>query len=93
MPHGPPQWPQEIPSRGTLGSTRPYAVDTIEPPFENPWNAPLFFGGHDFLADGTAMLATMQGDVWRVSGIDEGLSADEAMARVEAELQARQNPQ
>ena len=51
---------------GTLGRTRPYAVDTIEPPFENPWNALLFFGDHDFLPDGTAMLCTMQGDVWRV---------------------------
>ena len=57
----------------TLGRHRPYAVDTIEPPFENPWKAPLFFGDHDFLPDGTAMLCTIQGDVWRVEGLDESL--------------------
>ena len=51
----------------------PYVVDTIEPPFDNPWNALLFFGDHDFFPDGTAMLCTMQGDVWRVEGIDEAL--------------------
>ena len=54
--------------RGTLGTTRPYAVDTIEPPFDNPWKAPLFFGDHDFLPDGTALICTIQGDVWRVEG-------------------------
>jgi putative heme-binding domain-containing protein len=72
---GPAQWPQVFETRGTLGQTRPYAVDTIEPPGSNPWNALLFFGGHDFLPDGTAMLCTMQGDVWRVEGLDEGLAA------------------
>ena len=48
-------------------------VDTIEPPFENPWKALLFFSGHDFLPDGTAMLCTIQGDVWHVSGLNEQL--------------------
>ncbi len=48
-------------------------VDTIEPPFVNPWNAPFFFGDHDFFPDGTAMLCTMQGDVWRVDGLDDTL--------------------
>ncbi len=38
---------------GTLGTGRPYAIDTIEPPFDNPWKALLFFGDHDFLPDGT----------------------------------------
>ena len=36
--------------------TRPYAVDTIQPPFENPWKALLFFSDHDFLPDGSALL-------------------------------------
>jgi putative heme-binding domain-containing protein len=72
---GPAQWPQEIATRGTLGTTRPYALDTIELPFDNPWKAMLFFGGHDFFADGTAMLCTMQGDVWRVEGLDARLTA------------------
>src|SRR5262249_53435813 len=50
-----------------------FAVDTIEPPFENPWKALLFFGGHDFTPDGSALLCTMEGDVWRVEGLDDRL--------------------
>ena len=70
---GGPQWPQIFITKGKLGATAPYATDTITPPFDNPWKALLFFGDHDFLSDGTAMISTMQGDVWRVEGIDETL--------------------
>ena len=70
---GPPQWPQVLPTPGTLGSGAPYAIDTIAPPFVNPWKMPLFFGDHDFLPDGSALLCTMQGDVWHVSGLDAKL--------------------
>ncbi|MCI0640758.1 MAG: TIM barrel protein [Gemmataceae bacterium] len=70
---GPQQWPQVLETRGTLGSGGPYVIDTIALPFENPWNAPLFFGDHDFLPDGSALLCTMQGDVWRVEGLDDKL--------------------
>lgn len=70
---GPPRWPEVIPTRGTLGQGGPYVVDTIEPPFDNPWKAPLFFGDHDFLPDGSALICTMQGDVWRVDGLDATL--------------------
>jgi putative heme-binding domain-containing protein len=70
---GPAQWPEEIRTRGTLGQGRLFAIDTIEPPFENRWHAPLFFGDLDFMPDGSAMLCTMQGDVWHVMGIDAGL--------------------
>jgi putative heme-binding domain-containing protein len=67
------QWPQVLTTRGKLGSGAPYAVDTIAPPFENPWKALLFFGDHDFLPDGTALICTMEGDVWRVDGLDDKL--------------------
>jgi putative heme-binding domain-containing protein len=72
---GPAQWPDAIVTKGKLAPAGvwPYVVDTIEPPFQNPWNALLFFGDLDFMADGTAMLATVQGDVWRVDGLDETL--------------------
>jgi putative heme-binding domain-containing protein len=73
---GPAQWPEVIATRGTCGKQVrgwPYVMDTIEPPTKNPWNSLLFFGGHDFLPDGTAFLCTMQGDVWRVDGLDTGL--------------------
>jgi azurin len=70
---GPPQWPQDFHTPGILGQGGPYVVDTIPPPFDNPYKALLFFGGHDFLADGTAFLCTIQGDVWRVTGLDATL--------------------
>jgi putative heme-binding domain-containing protein len=70
---GPAQWPQVITTRGSLGRGRPYVIDTIEPPFENPWKALLFFGDHDFLPDGSAMVCTMPGDVWHVQGLDGSL--------------------
>ena len=72
---GPSQWPQVLETRGKRGETRPYAVDTIEPPFRNPWNAPMFLSDHDFFPDGTAMICTMQGDVWRVEGLDDDLAS------------------
>ena len=62
------QWPQVLETSITLGTGSPYAVDSIDPPFVNPWNSLMFFGGHAFMQDGSALLCTMQGDVWRVSG-------------------------
>ena len=70
---GPSKWPGVIETKGTLGQSGPYAIDTVAPPFQNPWNTPLFFGDHDFLPDGSALIGTMQGDVWHVSGLDETL--------------------
>lgn len=70
----PSQWPTEITTTGTLGSNdSPYTIDTIQLPFENLNGSLLFIGDHDFLSDGTAVLSTMTGDVWLVSGLDESL--------------------
>ncbi len=71
---GRPQWPQVLAAAGERGAGRPYAVDTIPPPFKNPWNALMHFGGHDFFPDGSAAVCTMQGDVWRVDGLDDALA-------------------
>jgi putative heme-binding domain-containing protein len=62
----PAQWPQQIETTIDLGSGSPYSVDTIGLPTTNPWNALLFCGGHAFLPDGSALVCTIQGDVWRV---------------------------
>jgi putative heme-binding domain-containing protein len=70
---GPQQWPQLLETRGRVGRASPYAVDNITVPFENPWHALMFFSGHDFLEDGTAFVCTMQGDVWRITGLDATL--------------------
>ena len=76
---GPPQWPEELETRLEPGSGAPYAVDTIKLPLKNPWNALLSTSAHAFLEDGSALVTTMQGDVWRVSGFardTEGAAAD-----------------
>ena len=70
---GPRRWPQVLETKGEIGKATPYAVDTIAVPFKNPWKAPMFFGDHDFAANGTAYITTMQGDVWRVVGLDDTL--------------------
>jgi len=64
--NAPAQWPQEMETPIQLGDGSPYVVDTIGLPFENPWKVPVFCGGHAFLADGSALVCTIHGDVWRV---------------------------
>ncbi len=68
------QWPDLIDTNITLGAGQPYAVDTIELPTKNPWKMPVSCGDHDFLPDGSALVCTMQGDVWHVIGL--GLGSD-----------------
>lgn len=70
---GPSQWPQVLTTTGSMGTGSPYAVDTIRPPFDNPWKSLLFFGGVGFFTDGAAAICTAQGDVWRVEGLDSTL--------------------
>jgi putative heme-binding domain-containing protein len=70
---GPRQWTWEWTTAGQLGRGSPYAVDTIPLPFDNPWKALVFCGDHDFLPDGSAVVCTMQGDVWRVTGLNDSL--------------------
>ncbi len=62
-----PQWPQTFKTDIQFGTARPYAVDTITLPTKNPWNVPFFVGGVGFLNDGSVLVCTMHGDVWRVT--------------------------
>ncbi len=66
---GPKQWPFAVETNIAMGVGRGFAIDTIEVPAKNPWNIPIACGDHAFLKDGTAIVATMHGDVWRVEGI------------------------
>jgi putative heme-binding domain-containing protein len=68
---GPTRFPQKITGKVTLGNGSPYAVDTIEVPFDNPWKMPFFPGDIAFLSDGTGLVCTMQGDVWRFDGMNK----------------------
>lgn len=68
-------WKETVTTKGTLGTDdkASYVVDTIEPPFENPYKSWIRFGGLDFFKDGRAALSTWSGDVWIASGIDDKL--------------------
>lgn len=71
---GPRTWTETLVTKGTRGADDgPWAVDTLTPPFENPWKSILHFGGHDFYADGSIAVCTMEGDVWKVTGVDDAL--------------------
>ena len=63
------QWPERFETEIAHGDASPYSVDTIQLPSSTPWNVPFFGGGLSFLPDGSALLCTMHGDVWRVSGL------------------------
>jgi len=58
---------------GTIGkgisATSPYVVDTIGVPSENPYKTVMQLTGIAFNPDGTALVTTLSGDVWKVSGL------------------------
>lgn len=61
-------WPETYRTRVSLGDVGgPYEVDTIPIP-KTVQNDLFFLSGLDFLSDGSALVATMQGDVWKVTG-------------------------
>ena len=59
-----PQWTQRFTTQGKLGDQTPYAIDTLTLPYDNPWDALLFPGGHDFVSERRIALCTIHGDVW-----------------------------
>ncbi|MDP6446502.1 MAG: heme-binding protein, partial [Pirellulaceae bacterium] len=70
---GPPRWPQEIVTKPQLGSAGgPFEVDVLTHPAPNPWLARVRLTGLDFYEGGREMaVCTWDGDVWRVSGLDQ----------------------
>jgi putative heme-binding domain-containing protein len=70
MQGGQPQWPSEMHKSIHRGEGKGFVVDTIDLPTDNPWKTPIAGGAHAFRSDGSAIVVTMQGDVWRVSGLD-----------------------
>lgn len=70
---GPKQWTWEFVTQGERGTGSPFAIDVIPLPLQNPWKSLMFCGDHDFLPDGGALVTTITGDVWRVSGLNDGL--------------------
>ncbi len=71
---GPARWAERVVTKGVLGrEPGAYQVDTLTLPFENPWDSYLRLTALDFLPDGRAVVATLDGDIWIISGIDEKL--------------------
>ncbi len=71
---GPPNWPSELQTTGTLGLEQgAYALDTLTLPDSTPWNTWFRTSALDFFPDGRMVVTTYGGDVWIVSGIDNEL--------------------
>jgi len=69
-------WGDAIVTKGHRGpDDGPFAVDTISIPFGNRFGSRMRTGAFDFFSDGRAAVSTWNGDVWIVSGIDDGLEA------------------
>lgn len=69
---GPARFPDVVVTQGKNGGDqKPFEVDEITYPRENPWHSWMRIGGFDFLPGGKrAAVATWLGDVWLVDGID-----------------------
>ena len=70
------RWPKELKMPGSLGKKRAdsaYVVDTLHVPYDNPYKTVMQISGIAFMASGDALVSTLLGDVWRVSGLDQAL--------------------
>jgi hypothetical protein len=71
---GPRRWTEELTTNGELGQPKgAYALDTINLPIDNPYNAWMRTSALGFFDDGRLLLTTHGGDAWIVSGIDDQL--------------------
>jgi mono/diheme cytochrome c family protein/DNA-binding beta-propeller fold protein YncE len=64
------RWPQEVTTNGHLSSSvAAYVVDNIDLPLANPWRRNVRPADVQFFPDGSAAVVTIDGDVWKVSGL------------------------
>jgi mono/diheme cytochrome c family protein len=82
------RWPGEISNMSQAGAEDgPFASDTYTLPHDNPWSSWMRPGGFDFTPDGKgAVIATWNGDVWRVDGIMEKAPAPLKWRRIASGL-------
>ena len=68
---GPRRWEAEVTTTSEAGKPDgPFIADTFPLPINNPWQSWMRPGGFDFTPDGkSAIVATWNGDVWRVDGL------------------------
>ena len=70
----PTRWPGTVTTQGRIApDTAAFVIDELPLPLPNPWRRNVRVAAVDFFDDGRAALVTFDGDVWLVSGLDEGL--------------------
>lgn len=85
---GPSRWPQEVTTTSEPGKfDGAFVADTFPLPTDNPWQSWMRLGGFDLTPDGrAAMIATWNGDVWRVDGVMEPAPAQLKWRRIASGL-------
>ncbi|MBI5769716.1 MAG: hypothetical protein HZA93_18215 [Verrucomicrobia bacterium] len=67
-----PRWPQEVTTTAKLSTAADaYVVDHFTLPEPNPWRRGMRPADIQFLADGTGVVTTLDGDIWLVRGLDD----------------------
>jgi glucose/arabinose dehydrogenase/mono/diheme cytochrome c family protein len=75
IPTGPTsrRWNSSVTTKIALSSTQDtYVIDHVALPVDNPWKRAVRTGDIQFLKDGTAVVVTLDGDVWLARGLKEG---------------------
>jgi cytochrome c2 len=75
IPAGPTsrRWKSSVTTKVALSDGKePYVIDHVALPVDNPWKRAVRTGDVQFLKDGTAVVVTLDGDVWLARGLKEG---------------------
>lgn len=65
------KWPQQAFSKVVPSTSgKPYVVDHIDLPVDNPWKRAVRISDIQFLKNGTGVGVTVDGDVWKIDGLD-----------------------
>lgn len=85
---GPRRWTEEVVTTSVAGKpTGGFVADDFPLPVANPWGSWMRPGGFDFTPDGRgAVVATWNGDVWRVDGVRDPAPAPLRWRRVASGL-------
>ena len=68
-----PRWKSSVTTEISLSAGKePYVIDHVGLPVDNPWKRAVRTGDIQFLTDGTAVVVTLDGDVWLARGLKEG---------------------
>ena len=75
IPTGPSgrRWKTSVTTTVALSDGKePYVIDHVALPVDNPWKRAVRTGDIQFLKDGTAVVVTLDGDVWLARGLKDG---------------------